>query len=47
MTRLTDASKEADAERASALNGAWIPSMAEEVATERSTLRWRCLGSRR
>jgi len=29
------------------LNGAWIPSMAEEVDTEVSTLRWRTTGSRR
>ena len=38
MTRLTDDSEEADAVRVAVLNGAWIPSMAEEVATERSTL---------
>ena len=47
MTRLTDDSEEADAVRVTVLNGARIPSMAEEVATERSTLRWRCMGSRR
>lgn len=29
-----------------ALNGARIPSMAEDVATERSTLDWRVSGSR-
>lgn len=29
------------------MNGARTPSMADEVATERSTLRWRCNGSRR
>ncbi len=29
-----------------ALNGARMPSMAEEVATERNTLRWRTAGSR-
>ncbi len=29
------------------LNGARMPSMADDVATERSTLRWRCSGSRR
>ena len=32
---------------AARLNGAWIPSMAEELATEANTLRWRATGSRR
>lgn len=29
------------------LKGAWMPSIAEEVATDTSTLRWRRLRSRR
>ena len=32
---------------AACLNGAWIPSMAEELATEANTLRRRAAGSRR
>jgi hypothetical protein len=32
---------------AACLNGAWIPSMAEEVDTEVSTMRRRATGSRR
>jgi hypothetical protein len=32
---------------AARLNGAWIPSMAEELATEVSTMRRRMTGSRR
>lgn len=34
-------------ERAAFVNGAWMPSIAEDVATERSTLRARASGSRR
>lgn len=32
---------------AACLNGAWIPSMAEELDTEVSTMRRRTIGSRR